>query len=313
MKLFDKSRVRLLAGLTAVTGLAMLAGCSAISGGAGPVTASAAASVNGPQADYPVLVGEPYTIGDATFTPSDVLNYDEVGYLAAPTDMAGITAAHHTLPVPSYIEVTSLESGRTILVRVEQRGPMDSTRLLALSPAAMVQLGVTADTPVRVRRVNPPEDQRAALRAGGEAPLRMDTPMSLVAVLKRQLATAPVGNQTTPHVAEQGPEPIELEAEPVAVAPAEAAPEPAAEPREPAVPAATPAQPATGGFLVQAAAFSNADNAERAARALDGTVSQSGRYFRVRTGPFASRAEAEASLAKVRAAGYSDARIFTND
>jgi rare lipoprotein A len=64
--------------------------------------------------------------------------------------------------------------------------------------------------------------------------------------------------------------------------------------------------------MVQAASFSAAANAHRAARTLDGEVSQAGRYYRVRTGPFATRGEAEASLAKVRAAGYSDARILTN-
>ena len=88
-----------------------------------------------------------------------------------------------------------------------------------------------------------------------------------------------------------------------------------------AAPAETPelvaeAEPAsevaiTDGFVVQAAAFSTIERAERAAGTLGGNVSQSGRYFRVRTGPFATRDEAEASLANVRAAGYSDARIYS--
>ena len=319
MKLSDERRARLLAALAAATCFAMLAGCSSMSGGSAPIVASANASANGPQADYPVLVGEPYTIDGTTFTPSDGLNYDEVGYLAAQTGAQGITAAHHTLPVPSYIEVTSLETGRTILARVEQRGPMHSTHLLALSPAAMAQLGTSEDTPVRVRRVNPPEEQRAALRAGAEAPLRMETPMSLVNVLKRQLPAAPVGANRAPEVIEQAfvptaPSP-EPQAQAEAVAPPEPAPEPAATalaPSEPETPPAASAPTITDGFVVQAAAFSDQGNAERAASALGGNVTQSGRYYRVRTGPFATRAEAEASLAKVRAAGYSDARIFTN-
>ena len=327
MKLFDNRRARLLAGLVAASGLAVLAGCASASGAAERMPVAAGTAVNGPSADYPVLVGEPYVIAGTTFTPSDTLNYDEVGYLAAPTDMAGITAAHHTLPVPSYIEVTSLESGRTILVRVERRGPMDSTRLLALSPAAMTQLGVSTDTPVRVRRVNPPEVQRAELRAGGKAPLRMDTPMSLVAVLKRQLPPPPMsGAAPAPQATAQAPAPAVPQAQAEALpppapefaplpapAPAPAPEAPAAAPREPQTPVARPTAPIAGGFVVQAATFSNQNNAERAARTLGGTVSPSGRFYRVRTGPFASRAEAEASLAKVRAAGYSDARIFTND
>ena len=81
--------------------------------------------------------------------------------------------------------------------------------------------------------------------------------------------------------------------------------------QEPA-PAVLPASDPAGRFVVQAAAFSTADRARRAAEVLEGSVSQSGAYFRVRTGPFATRTEAEAALAKVRDAGYSDARIFTN-
>jgi rare lipoprotein A len=77
----------------------------------------------------------------------------------------------------------------------------------------------------------------------------------------------------------------------------------------PAKPTATPS--AKGAFVIQAAAFSSRANADRAAKALGGTVSASGKFFRVHTGPFASRGQADAALAKVRAAGYSDARVTT--
>ena len=164
-----------------------LAACGALGGGspsAMPVVG--AALQNGPQADYPVVIGAPYMVGDTQYTPADVLNHDEVGYVVAGTG-EGITGGHHTLPYPSYVEVTSLETGRTILVRLEQRGPMDSNHLISLSPAAMTRLEAASNTPVRVRRVNPPEEQRALLRSDEAAPLRMDTPMGLVEVLKRRL------------------------------------------------------------------------------------------------------------------------------
>lgn len=61
---------------------------------------------------------------------------------------------------------------------------------------------------------------------------------------------------------------------------------------------------------MQAGAFAVATNAQRAARQIGGEVSHAGNLYRVRTGPFGSRAETEASLANVRAAGYSDARIY---
>src|SRR4029079_18969912 len=80
-------------------------------------------------------------------------------------------------------------------VRIERRGPMTGNELVALSPDALTQLGIAPGAPVRVRRVNPPEDQRALLRAHQPAPLRMDTPMPLVEVLRRKLpgaAAAPI-------------------------------------------------------------------------------------------------------------------------
>ncbi len=277
---------------------------------------------NGPQADYPVVVGAPYTVAGTEYVPEDVLNYDHVGFVAA--DEAGggaVTGAHHTLPLPSYVEVTSLETGRTALVRLERRGPMTGDELVALSPGALAQLELAPGAPVRVRRVNPPEEQRALLRAGQPAPLRMDTPMSLVEVLRRKLPGA-----TPIQVAMPAQAPVALaaaEAPPVAQAPAgSSAPRPlptldlppstsaAASPV--AAPTRSTPSRAQAGFVVQAAAFSTADRATRVAGVLGGEVSRSGAYYRVRTGPFATRGEAEASLAKVRAAGYRDARIFTS-
>jgi len=307
-------------------------------------------AANGPAADYPVVVGAPYKVGDKLYTPADTMNYDEVGYTAVDTG-AGVTGAHHTLPLPSYVEVTSLTSGRTVLVRLERRGPMDGDAVIALAPAALAQLGVSTGEPVRVRRVNPPEEERAALRAGRGAPPRMDTPMSLVAVLKRKLsgegsiallpktAAAPTlaTVEVPPSVPAEQPPPVPAVAKPETPSPERAAsaappslpplaaqgdhsskPTPVVGARpKPAVKAvassATPA-PAAGkdAYLVQAATMSTLERARKVAKAIGGTVNKAGRYFRVHTGPFATRDQAQASLAKVRAAGYSDARIFTN-
>ncbi len=316
--------------LTLAAGLipALALGACGVAEGGSRELASASTPSQGPQGDYPVVVGEPYSVAGTAYTPEDVLNYDQVGYIV--TDQAGgngVSGSHHTLPLPSYVEVTSLETGRTILVRLERRGPMNSNELLALSPGALAQLGTDAGNPVRVRRVNPPEDQRALLRAGYPAEPRIDTPMSLVEILKRKLpgqAAAPVQTAAVlvPPVAD--PRPASATAVPTTSQPARSGGAPALPPLEPrgtvaAAPAPAPSsaparRPAAsrGAFVVQAAAFSTADRAHRVARVLDGEVIQAGQYFRVRTGPFATRGEAEASLAKVRAAGYSDARILTN-
>lgn len=309
-----------------------LAACGALGGNSPAVSAlSNPMPGNGPQADYPVVIGDTYQIRDVSYRPADVLNYDEVGYVTAGAG-AGYTGGHHTLPLPSYVEVTSLVTGRTILVRLEQRGPMDSNHLVSLSPAAMTQLDATADTPVRVRRVNAPEMHRMLLRDGQAAPARMDTPMGLVEVLRRRLpiegsaslsapvlaaapdAVVPVAPEFVPApvVAEVAPPPS-VEPAPAATADFEeafaaiAAPEVSESPAPAAV-----ATTITDGFAVQAAVFSTADRARRTANALGGHVLPFGDLFRVRTGPYASRAEAEASLAAVRAAGFGDARVVTS-
>ena len=126
----------------------------------GQAMPSATWQANGPGSDFPVVIGEQYSVGSTVYTPADVMNYDAVGYIAVDGQGVGISAAHHTLPVPSYVEVTSLTSGRTILVRVDRRGPMDSNRVISLSQGAAAQLGVGDHDTVRVRRVNPPEPER---------------------------------------------------------------------------------------------------------------------------------------------------------
>lgn len=310
-----------------------LAACGVL-GGQSPVSAALATPVpgNGPQADYPVVIGEPYQVGNTSYRPADVLNYDEVGYVTPGTGI-GYSGGHHTLPLPSYVEVTSLQSGRTILVRVEQRGPLDSNHLIALSPAALAQLDASAETPVRVRRVNAPEAHRALLRDDQAAPARMDTPMGLVEVLRRRLPAEGSASLSTPVVAAIEPAspvealPVEVavaaEPAPPAIVPAEPAPDTSfaevfaaitaeAESPPPAPPTPAPGSAMAAGFVVQAATFSTEARALHTANALGGQISSYGAFFRVRTGPFATRAEAEASLAAVRAAGFADARIMTS-
>lgn len=256
----------------------------------------------GPAADYPMVLGDPFVVDGVTYTPQDKLNFDQVGY-AGIGDGEGISVSHRTLPLPSYAEVTSLETGRTILVRVTRRGPMTGARTIDLSPAAAQQLGAgSALTPIRIRRVNPPEQERAMLRSGGQAPVRMDTPKSLVAVLLRKLDGGQPLNPGLPKAAEPAAQPAPAAAPAPAVTPAKTEP---AKPRV-APPAATVVR---GSLIVQVGAFSNGTTAQKVAEAVGGRVFPIGKLFRVRTGPFTSAAAAQAGLAKAKAAGYSEARI----
>jgi len=68
-----------------------------------------------------------------------------------PYDMFAMTAAHKTLPIPSYVRVTNLENGRTAVVRVNDRGPFHSQRIIDLSYAAAARLDIINDGHADVR------------------------------------------------------------------------------------------------------------------------------------------------------------------
>jgi rare lipoprotein A len=74
-----------------------------------------------------------------------------------PYDMHAMTAAHRTLPIPTYVEVTNLESGRRAVVRVNDRGPFHEGRIIDLSYAAARKLGIVGPgtAHVRVRALEP--------------------------------------------------------------------------------------------------------------------------------------------------------------
>ena len=83
-------------------------------------------------------------------------------------DARAITAAHRTLPLGSFVEVTSLETGRVILVRITDRGPGRRDRIIDLSRGAARLLGTDRQpvSRVRVRAVVPSMQDAATLRAG---------------------------------------------------------------------------------------------------------------------------------------------------
>jgi rare lipoprotein A len=298
--------------LAASAALILLAGCG---GGDKPAPLPAPLAERGPAADYPIVLGDPFTVDGVTYTPVDRLNYDAVGHATVGTEGGDtVSIAHKTLPLPSYAEITALDNGKTVLVRVERRGPMRGDRLVELSPGAAAQLGIEADrSPIRIRRVNPPEVERAMLRSGARAPERMNTPASLLAVLKRRLD--PPAPMPASSAAEATPT---VGASPMPQASPAARPSPT--PRTRPTPASSPTPSATpspapreGGLVVQVGAFANAANAAAVAARIGGSQRRSGQFSRVILGPFATRAEAEAALAKARAAGYSDSRIQRAD
>ncbi|WP_159870894.1 septal ring lytic transglycosylase RlpA family protein [Novosphingobium sp. 9U] len=138
-----------------------------------------------PVSDTPVRIGAPYKVRGTTYTPAAQPGYDMLGYASWYGSESGnrvangekfrpawITGAHTTLPLPSYVEVTSLDTGRRILVRVNDRGPFVARgRILDLSRGAAELLGMRAkgQAAVRVRVADPSQADRAALRKGKPA------------------------------------------------------------------------------------------------------------------------------------------------
>ncbi|KQM18789.1 septal ring lytic transglycosylase RlpA family protein [Novosphingobium sp. Leaf2] len=145
-----------------------------------------------PVSDVPVRIGAPYKVRGTTYTPAAQPGYDMLGYATwygteSGTRVANgerfrpgwITGAHTTLPLPAYVEVTALDTGRRIVVRINDRGPYgDPALILDLSKGAAQLLGVAArgKAPVRVRVIDAIEKDRAALRKG--KPARQLPPVS---------------------------------------------------------------------------------------------------------------------------------------
>ncbi len=174
-------------------------------------TPGAAAQASPPSPIYTPIEGgdrdpalPPYSMAIA----QDRVSYDEVGYASwygperAGTalasgevfDPAAVSAAHASLPVPSYAEVTDLRTGRTILVRINDNAPPPKGHLVALSLGAARQLGVETEGvfAARIRRTNPPDFERNALAAGRTATERLATPPALLNALRKRLGPAPV-------------------------------------------------------------------------------------------------------------------------
>ncbi len=76
-----------------------------------------------------------------------------------PYDMLAMTAAHKTLPLPTYVEVTNLDNGRKVIVRVNDRGPFMDNRIIDLSYVAAAKLGIIENGTglVEVRAIDPTE------------------------------------------------------------------------------------------------------------------------------------------------------------
>ncbi|MEP9360509.1 SPOR domain-containing protein [Sphingomonas sp. KR3-1] len=245
--------------------------------------------------------------GSSQPAPGETPRYDEIGYAGIrPVSGGGaadqaVVAIHRSLPANSYVEVTSLETGKTILVLVTGSLEPGADHPIDLSAGAARLLGANGDTlGVRIRSVNPPAMDKSALQAGHAASDRADAPPVLLTALRKHLPVTPGYANAAP----RGPS----YAAPVYSPPRTVAPRPA--PVRSAPVAARPV--ANGKFVVQIAALSNASRAQALAQSMGGSVKPGGGLYRVQLGPFATAGEAEAARRRAAGAGYGDARVQAN-
>jgi len=146
-----------------------------------------------PSAEGRYKVGQPYQVRGRWYTPKDDLDYDEVGMASwygpgfhgkttangERFDQNALTAAHPTLPMPSMVRVTNLANGRSVDLRINDRGPFAHNRIIDVSKRAAEMLGFRRQGTARVR-VTILQDQSLALRHGGRVPTATDQARSTV-------------------------------------------------------------------------------------------------------------------------------------
>jgi rare lipoprotein A len=242
---------------------------------------------------------KPYSIGGRLYTPVLVdASMSEDGMASwygrkfhgrstssgEPYDMFAMTAAHPTMPIPSYARVRNPANGREIVVRVNDRGPFTADRVMDLSWAAASKLGIANRvSEVEVRRITNVEIQ-AGMVSGG----------SVIAGGGGGDESTPARTTTVVTVPATGARPP--------VAPARPVVEP-----EPAV--AAPVAAPVPGFWLQLGAFSRESGAQTLKQEVSGVldwiapvlnVFSEGALHRVQAGPYRTRDEAAQVAGRVR-------------
>ncbi len=236
-----------------------------------------------------------------------------------PYDMHGVTAAHKTLPLPTYALVTNLENGRNLIVRINDRGPFVGERIIDLSYAAAKALDMDRQgtAMVQVTSIDPRDHDGKVPKTLRIAEVKPEAPRARGSSL---------GDQRTSHATRNSaPAPAMVTATdrpPSGYSPMDTDFTQAAAPTS-----APPAQPAAAGsggrYYVQVGAFGARGNAEEMRRRLLGQLAApisiadraddstgGDALFRVRVGPVASRADADRLAGELAALGVGPALVM---
>ncbi|HUB86115.1 MAG TPA: septal ring lytic transglycosylase RlpA family protein [Rhizomicrobium sp.] len=272
-------------------------------------------------------IGNPYQIDGTWYYPREQPNYDETGIASwyGPTfyghrtangemyDGKAMTAAHRTLPMPVNVRVTNLDNGRSVVVRVNDRGPYAKGRIIDLSEAAARELDVIRTGTARVRVTYL---ARADSAAGTPPP--PETPPEIASAVPAA-PTEKIDSQALnviPGAIVAPPAPPAVLPAPVvspSLPPAQADAQPNGQVTQVPVPPVTH-------IYVQIGAFSNEANARRLMDRFSSagglTISPIGRagqtLYRVRGGPYDSVADADQALARLNGLGSNDAQIVVD-
>lgn len=231
-------------------------------------------------------------------------------------DMYAMSAAHRTMPLPSYARVRNPANGRSVVVRVNDRGPFHAGRVIDLSYTAALKLGLLRGvSPVEVERITEEAIRSGSWRQG--APLLAETePAPALAsgpALQPAPRPAPMQAAAAPEASADGaaaaPDALMLAAGGSAAA--AAAPEAAAEPVQAQASAVQPEAAAARGYWLQLGAFRVASGAldfrQRVAEQLAWlapllAVFSDDQLNRLQAGPYASRGDALAAAERLRQA-----------
>lgn len=276
-------------------------------------------------------VGEPYRIDGVYYYPAVDYDYDETGVASwyGPKfhgqrtangelfDMNELTAAHRTLPMPSMVRVVNLDNGRSLVLRVNDRGPFARGRIIDVSRRAAQLLGFRYRGTARVRvEIMPEESRRLAALAGHSQVAEADQIASRPE--RRPVATVKLAppSRSMPRARAVDAEPVALKINDAPTAPEVAAPDEASSSLMALALDVEPVRPTA--LYVQAGAFVEYANAAKVRAHLAGfapaqvTEARVGseKFFRVRLGPFQNLGRADRTLSRVAASGYPRARLI---
>ncbi|MBI1272685.1 MAG: septal ring lytic transglycosylase RlpA family protein [Alphaproteobacteria bacterium] len=279
-------------------------------------------------------VGKPYQIKGEWYYPAEDFSYDETGIASwyGPGfhgkstangeiyDSNELTAAHPTLPMPSLARVTNLDNGRSVVVRINDRGPYKAGRVIDVSRRTAQLLGFENQGTAKVRVQVMTDESRAIAQAakthGASAPETLQ-----VASASAPRASEPsVEVQALPSVTPSPVQVVQPQEPKIIPLPKQYADSVLREPpyNAPAQPVVTQvAVPKKSDIYVQAGAFTKQENASKLKARL-GNIAQTnimqavvnGReFYRVRLGPVATVDQADYVLQQVVRAGVPEPRI----